>query len=97
MPSSPGVGPRQVLCHDDVLSEKFNGLEEDFPIGFDVAVEHDFSGAIKDAEVHFLGMKVDSAIILVLFGVKPHVASFFGLRCFLLQEAFYHASGGGLQ
>jgi hypothetical protein len=34
---------------------------------------------------------------LVLFGVKSHWASSFGLKCFLVQEAFYHASGGGLK
>lgn len=29
-----------------------------------------------------------------LLGVKSHVASSFGLKCFLVQEAFLHASGG---
>jgi hypothetical protein len=33
-------------------------------------------------------VKVDSAIILVLFGVESHMASSFGLECFLDQEAF---------
>jgi len=68
--------------HDDVLSERFNGLEEDIPIGFDVAMEHDFSGAIKNTEVHFLGVKVDSAIILVLFRVKSHMGFLLGFRMF---------------
>ena len=51
---------------------------------------------IEDTDVHLFGMQVDSAIILVLLGVKIHMASSFGLECFLDQEAFYHASGGGL-
>jgi len=40
-------------------------------------------------------MQVDPTIILVLFGVKFNMASFFGLKCFLVQEAFYHVPGGG--
>jgi hypothetical protein len=43
---------------------------------------------IKDTDVHFFSVKVDSAIILVLFGVEFHMASSFGLKCFLDQEAF---------
>jgi len=42
-----------------------------------------------------LYMQVDPTIILVLFGVKFNMASFFGLKCFLVQEAFYHVPGGG--
>jgi hypothetical protein len=71
--SDPVPGEHAFYGHDDVLSERFNGLDEHFSIGFDVAVEHDFSGAVKDAEIHFLGVKVDSAIILVLLGVESHV------------------------
>jgi hypothetical protein len=79
---NPVPGEHALDSDDDVLSERFNGLEEDMPIGFDVAVEHYFSGTVKDAEVHFFGMKVDSAIILVLFGVKSHVGFLLGFRMF---------------
>ena len=78
----PVPGEHALHGNDDVLSERLNGFEEDIPIGLDVAVEHDFSGAIKDAEVHFLGVKVDSAIILVLFGVKSHVGFLLWFRMF---------------
>jgi hypothetical protein len=44
-----------------------------------------------------LGMKIDSTIILVLIGVKINMAFPFGLRYFLVQGVFYHASGGGLK
>jgi hypothetical protein len=46
------------------------------------------ASGIEDTEVHFLSVKVDSAIILVLLGIEFHMASSFGLKCFLVQEAF---------
>jgi hypothetical protein len=33
-------------------------------------------------------MQVDSTIKFVLLGVKSHMASSFGLRCFPIQETF---------
>jgi hypothetical protein len=39
----------------------------------------------------------DPTIILVLFGVKYNMVSSFGLKCFLVKEAFYHVPGGGLK
>ena len=47
-----------------------------------VLVQPDFPRLIEDAEVHFFGMQVDSAIKLVLFGLESHLASSFGLGCF---------------
>ncbi len=43
---------------------------------------------VEDTDVHFFGVKINSAIILVLFGIEFHMASSFGLECFLDQEAF---------
>jgi len=33
-------------------------------------------------------MKIDSTVILVLLGVKSHMASSFGLKCFLSKRHF---------
>jgi len=41
------------------------------------AVKSDLTGAIKDTDIHFFGMKIDAAIVLVLIGVKIHLASSF--------------------
>ena len=51
--------------HDDILPVRFDDLQEGVPIGVDVAVKPDFAGSIEDADVHFLGMQVDSAIKFV--------------------------------
>jgi hypothetical protein len=57
---------------------------------------------IKDAEIHFFGVKVDSAIKFVLFGVKSHLVSsffigswFFGEthNTIFLEEAFNSING----
>ena len=66
-------------------------------ICFDVLVKAYLAFGIEETDVYLFGMQVDSTIILVLFGVKFHMASSFGLKCFLDLEAFYHASGGGLK
>lgn len=75
----PIPGEHAFHGNDNVLSERLDDLEEDFAIGFDISVQEDLSGFIEDAQVHFFGMKVDSAIKFVLFGVKSHLVSSFGL------------------
>jgi hypothetical protein len=84
--SDPIPGEHAFHGHDHVLSEWFDGLEENLSISLDVAMKHDCSGAIEDAEIHFLGMKVDSAIILVLFGVKSHVGFLLWFRMFSVER-----------
>jgi hypothetical protein len=51
----------------------------------------------NSSSIIHLCTQVDLTIILVLFGVKSSMASSFGLKCFLVQEAFYCAPGGGLK
>jgi hypothetical protein len=71
---------------DNILPEGFFNLEEDFAIGFDVSVQSDLPCFIEDAEIHFFGVKVDSAIKFVLFGVKFHlVFSFFMANGFVVK------------
>jgi len=93
----PVPGEHAFHGDDEILPIRGYDAEKDCTIGFYVSVQPYFSGFIKDADIHFFGMKVDSAIKFVLFGVKSHMASSFGLKCLLIQEAFYHASGGGLK
>ena len=54
-----------------------NGFEENLRIGDKVSVQSDFSCLIEDAEIHLVGVQVDSAIKFVLFGVKFHLVSSF--------------------
>ena len=73
-----------------------NGFEEYLTISDKISVQFDLTFVIKYAEIHFFGVKVDSAIKLVLFGVKSHMASSFKLKWFMvrttvsyfLEEAF---------
>jgi hypothetical protein len=95
--SYPVPGEHALYSNHDVLSEGSDDAEKGLLIRFDILVNPYFACGVEDADKHFFGMKVDSAIVFVLFGVKSHWASSFGLKCFLVQEAFYHASGGGLK
>jgi len=49
-----------------------NGLEEDLTIEDRVSMQFDPSCLIRDAEIDFVGMQVDSAIYFMLFGVESH-------------------------
>jgi hypothetical protein len=63
-------------------------MEERFGVRSDVLVNSDLAFGIEDTDVHLLGVQIDSTIVFVLFGVESHMASSFGLKCFLDQEAF---------
>jgi len=71
----PIPGEHALHGDDNVLPERVNGFEEDLTIGDKVSVQSDFSCLIQDAEIHFVGMQVDSAIKFVLFGVESHLVS----------------------
>jgi len=71
---------------DNVLSERFYDLEENFSIGFDISVQEDLPGFIQDAEIHFFRMKVDSTIKFVLFSVKSHLVSSFFIGLWFLVK-----------
>ena len=49
-----------------------DGFEEGFRLGLDVAMEQDVSFLAEDAQVHFVGVQVDSTVMLVLLGVQSH-------------------------
>jgi hypothetical protein len=42
-------------------------------------MNHCFAFLIENTDVHFSGMQIDAAVILVLLVVKSHIASFFRL------------------
>jgi hypothetical protein len=67
---------------DDILPVGLDGPEKIIRCGFAVTVEHGVALLIQDAKVHGSGVQIDSAIKLVLVGVKSHMASSFGLKCF---------------
>ncbi len=76
--SEPVPDEHALHGHDNVFSIGFDGLEECLWRGFPVPMQGCFTFLIQDTNVHGSGMKVDSAIILVLFGVESHWASSFG-------------------
>jgi hypothetical protein len=59
--------------YNDIFSISFGGFKEDLWIRSDIALKDDVSLLVDDAEVHGLCMKIDSAVILVLFGVEIHM------------------------
>jgi len=66
-------------------------------VSIDVLVKAYLAFAIKDTDVHFFGMKVDSAIKLVLFGVKSHMRlpPFYGI--WFCDTLSLPSLGGGLK
>jgi hypothetical protein len=68
--SQPVPGEHAFCTDDNVIPVWFYGPEKKIRFGFDVSVQDDLSFLIKDAEIHFVGVQVDTAIIFVLFGVK---------------------------
>lgn len=73
----PVPGEHAFRRHDNVFPERLYHVEKGFPVGFYIAVKHNLSRRVQDAQIHFFRMQVDSTGIFVLFGVKCHwVCSF---------------------
>jgi hypothetical protein len=70
--SQPVPGEHAFCTDDNIIPVWFYGPEKGIRFGSDVSVEDDLSFLIKDAEIHFIGVQVDTTIIIVLFGVKSH-------------------------
>jgi len=76
--SKPIPGEHAFGRDNEIFSEWLDGIEEDIWACFHIAMKHRLSLLIKDTQIHFCGVKIDSAIKVVLFGVKSHVkVSFF--------------------
>jgi hypothetical protein len=72
-------GPHALGANDQAFPIGCDGFKEKLRLGVDVAVEQNFSFLAEDAQVHFVGVQVDSAVMLVLFGVKSHEKASFVL------------------
>jgi hypothetical protein len=63
---------------NDVFEEGKDQFEKEFGIGFDVYMNQNFSLVVQDTNVHFSGMQIDTAIVLVLLIVEFHNLASFG-------------------
>jgi hypothetical protein len=73
---------------DDILPVGLDSPKKGIRRGLSVFVEHGVALLIQDAQVHGSGVQIDSAIKFVLIGVKSHMASSFGLKCFSPKRHF---------
>ena len=81
-------GEHALDSYDNVFPEGLYSIEKDLGAGINVPVQSDLPGFIQDTEIHFSGMKIDSAIKFVLFGVESHTASSSGLKCDFIKRRF---------
>ena len=65
-------GKHALGANHQVLSMRGDGFEKDFRVGPNIAMKQDLSFLVEDAQVHFVGVQIDSAVMLVLFGVQSH-------------------------
>jgi hypothetical protein len=63
---------------NDVIDIWKNHFKEQLRIGFDVFVNMSFTLFVEDANIHFSGVQIDTAIVFVLFIVKSHNLASFG-------------------
>ena len=70
--SQPVLGEHALCTDDHVFPVWFYSPEKGFGICPNIPVQNSFSLPVKDAQVHFIGVQVDSAVKIVLFGIKSH-------------------------
>ena len=68
----PLPGKHAFRRYHKVFAVWLDRMEKYIGIGAYVAMQDNFSCLVEDAKIHFVGVKVDSTVILVLFGVKSH-------------------------
>jgi len=68
----PVPGEHALNTDHKIIAVRGNDLEKVLRTTTDVAMDEDRSFPIKNADVHFSGMKIDSAVIFVCFGVESH-------------------------
>ena len=79
---------------NDIFLIGRNEFEKQPRIGVDVLVKLDFSLLIDNADIHFPGMKIDSAIILVLLGIEIHRFGLLWLKVGCCVNLHYLPSAG---
>jgi len=63
---------------NDVIDIWKDQFKEQLCIGFDIFVNMGFALFVEDADIHFSGVQIDTAIVLVLLIVKSHSLASFG-------------------
>ncbi len=66
-----------------IFDEGKDQLEKQFRVGFDIRMDNDFSPMIQDADIHFSGMKIGTAVLLVQLIVKFEVNESLGFHYIL--------------
>jgi hypothetical protein len=63
---------RRNTHHDQVVPEGVDGFEETGPVAGKVLVEQDVALGVQNAQIESAGVKVDSAVVLMLLGIEAH-------------------------
>ena len=71
-------------------------IRDPVPGKYTFLMHPDFSCFIKEVQIHFVCVKVDTAIKFVLLGIKSHLASSFGLN-WLIFKTIISCFRGGLK
>jgi hypothetical protein len=90
--SQPVPGEHALGTDDQIVPVRMNGLQKGVRLGFDVAVEQCLSLLVENTQVHFVGVQVDSTVMLVLFGVQSHEKASFAYDDLRLLS---HYNGSG--
>ncbi len=70
--SQPIPGEHAFGTNNNIVTVWLYGPEEGFGVGFYVSVQDNLTSVIEDAQIHFVGVQVDTTVEIVLFGVKSH-------------------------
>jgi hypothetical protein len=72
----PIPGEHTLNGNGEIVPLGRNDLEQRLRAGVEMAVDHDFTIAVHDADIHRSRMQVDAAVMVMLFGVEsPEVSS----------------------
>ncbi len=81
----PVPGEHAFRTDDNVFPERLNELEKACWPGSDIPVQLDVALSIQDADIHPVGVQVDSAVKFVLVGVESHEKASLVECCSLLS------------
>jgi hypothetical protein len=68
----PVPGEHAFYPNYQTFPEGSDDFEEIFRVTADVAMDKDIALSIENTDIHFPGMKIDSAVVFVCFRVKSH-------------------------
>jgi len=91
---NPVSGEDTFYSNNYIRSVRFDSFEKGFLISFHVTVKNNFSIRTDDTEIHYPGVKVDAAVILVCGSIEPHwVSSLLGKKVSTSSIPIRHAEG----